>query len=131
MANKGFVNGLLNTLPADMRKVLNPAFEHVMDTWKLGAGQKATNAAWYRFTATTPATANTEFSVEHGLNQVPSLLIPVVPLDSVGNACVPLTVSRVADGRRVYLQSSSTGAAICFYLEVALALSLVITSQGI
>lgn len=118
MANKGFVNALLNSLAADVRKVLNPAFEHVMDTWKLGSGDKAINAAWYRFTATTHATANTEFSVEHGLNQVPTLLIPVLPVDAVGNALVPLTVSRVADARRVYLTSSSTGAPVCFYLEL-------------
>ena len=118
MASKGFINALLNGLPGEVRKVLNPAFEHVMDTWRLGTADKAANAAWYRFSLTTSSAAGTEFSIEHGLNQIPTLLIPVLPLDSTGVSMVPLTVSRAADGRRVYLTSTSTSAERTVFLEV-------------
>lgn len=70
----------------------------------------------YRLDATTHATADTEFSIAHGLGQVPTLVIPVLPLD-VGNQLVPLVVTRAPDASRVYLRSSSTGAPISLYLE--------------
>ena len=118
MASKGYISALLNGLTADLRKALNPAFEHVLDTWKLGTADKAANAAWYRFSVTTHATAGEEFSIEHGLNQIPTTLIPILPLDEVGQSLVTLQVSRAADGRRVYLRSSSTGLPITVFLEV-------------
>lgn len=117
MSDRGYVGTLLNTLDPAIKTPLVRAFEHVMDLFKLGSGTKATNAAWYRLTATTPSTANTEFSIVHGLDVAPALLIPVLDLGSTGNAVVPLTVTRVPDAKRVYLASSSTSAAITVYVE--------------
>ena len=118
MASKGYISALLNGLSSDLRKALNPAFEHVLDTWKLGTADKAANAAWYRFSGTTHATPGTEFSIEHGLNQIPTTLIPILPLGDVGNQLIPLAVSRAADGRRVYLTSSVASAPFVVFLEV-------------
>lgn len=117
MSNKGYVDSLLNTLDSDTKKTLIPAFEHVIDTAALGDDTKATNFLWYRLTGTTASVANTEFSIEHGLDHAPSKLIPIMDLTGVGSQLVPLVVSRASDQRRVYLKSSSTGAAISFYVE--------------
>ena len=117
MASKGYVDSLLNTLPTDLKRVLKPAFEHVMDTWRLGDDQKATNAAWYRYESTTAAIAYDEFSIVHGLNVAPTKLIPVLDLNTVNAQIVPLYTSRAADASRIYLRSGSTGAVFSFYLE--------------
>ena len=117
MATKGYTDALLNTLPADLRKALQPAFAHVLDTFKLGGGTKALNFAWLRFTGTTAADAGTEFSIEHGLGQTPSKLIPVLDLTEIGSQLVPLTVSRAPDDRRIYLTSASTSAVFICYVE--------------
>ncbi len=115
---KGYLDALLNALPADIKRVIVPAFHYVADNWRLGDGDRATNAQWYRFTAVTSSNAGTEFSIRHGLNEKPSKLIPVLDLNSVGSQLVPLVVSRAPDAQRVYLSSSSTGASVVFYLEV-------------
>lgn len=114
---RGYIATLLNALPADVKKVLVPAFDFVQDNWKLGDGVRATNAQWYRISSTTHGTANTEFSVLHGMDAAPTTLIPVLDLTAVNSQLVPLVVSRAPDDKRVYLKSSSTGAVLTFYLE--------------
>lgn len=109
---------LLNALPADIKGPVTQAFDYTQDNWRLGDGVRATNAQWYKFSSTTAATANEEFSIRHGLGQVPSKVIPVLDLNSVGSQIVPLTVSRAPDEQRVYLKSSSTGAVFLIYVEV-------------
>jgi hypothetical protein len=118
MASKGYVQSLLNGLPSEIKVLLQPAFDHVLDTWKLGTATKAANASWYKFSVTTSSVANTEFSFRHGLNQIPTYLVPVVDLASVNSQLVPLTVSRAADDQRVYLKSASTSAVMNIYLEI-------------
>ena len=117
VASKGYLQTLLNALDAPIRRTLLPAFEHVVDTLKIGSGDKALNFAWYRFESTTASSAGVEFSVHHGLGQVPSKLIPVLDLSVTGSQLVPLTVSRAPDAQRVYLTSASTSAIITVYLE--------------
>ena len=75
------------------------------------------NLQAYYFTGTTPAVANQEFSIAHGLNRVPYVLIPVLSLNSVNQAIVPLTVSRAADASRIYLKSSATSTPIAVMVE--------------
>ena len=118
MASKGYVEAVLNTLPAEQRKPLALAFAHVLDDWRLGGSQKALNAAWYAFESTTAAVAGEEFSIRHGLNQIPSKAIPYLDLTVVGSQVVPLVVSRAPDSQRVYFTSSSTSAVVLLYLEV-------------
>jgi len=115
---KGYVATLLNALDPDIKKVLIPVFDYVQDNWRLGDGDKAANALWYRVSSTTHTTANTEFSIPHGLGVAPTTLIPVLDLTTPNAQLVPLTVSRTPDAQRVYLKSSSTGAYFVAYLEV-------------
>lgn len=117
MASKGYIATLLNTLPADVRKVLQPCFDHVCDTFQLGSGTKAANLAWYRLEGMTAAVADTEFSMEHGLGTAPSKVIPVLDLGLVNSRLVPLTVTRAPDARRVYLSSPTVSASFVIYVE--------------
>lgn len=121
MASKGFVSALLNSLEDGVKRILNPTFEYVLDNLRFGhpdPGTRAENFSIFWFRTTTPAVAGTEFSIEHGLNVTPVALHPILPLDVVGASLVPLTVSRVADGRRAYFTSASTSAVIYVGLEI-------------
>ena len=121
MASKGYINSLLNQLDTSIKRVLSPAFEHVLDSLRFGSvtdQTRAENFQAYFFSATTPSTASTEFSIAHRLNQTPRNLIPILPLDDTTAQIVPLKCSRVADGQRIYLTSSSTSAAIFVMVEV-------------
>lgn len=121
MANKGYVNTLLNKLPSEQKTSLVPAFEYVLDNWRLGGaedGQRAENAQWYRFDTNTAAVANEEFSIRHGLNQRPSHLMHALDLTSSGGQLVNLKVTRPADAARIYLSSPTTNAFITVWAEV-------------
>lgn len=114
---RGYIQTLLNNLPADLRPSLTAAFDYLQDNFRLGDGARATNAQWYRFSSTTATTANQEFSIRHAAGQTPSKLIPVLDLTQIGSQIVPLTVSRAPDDQRLYLKSSSTGAVFEVYVE--------------
>ena len=117
MASKGYTESILNTLPADQRKALNLAFNHTLDTFRIGGNPKALNFAWYVYSSTTSSTAGTEFSIEHGQGMVPTKMIPMVDLSQVGSQLVPLTVSKAPDDRRIYLTSTSTSAVFTALVE--------------
>lgn len=117
MAAFGYITTLLNTLDATIRVPLNNACEYILRELSIGTNTKADNFNWYKVTGTTHATANTEFTIAHGMDHAPTLLIPVVKLTSTGGQLVPLSVSRTADTKRVYLKSSSTSATFLAYLE--------------
>ena len=121
MAVKGYLGSLLNGLQSDVRRILVPAFEYVVDNWRFGLRadqERAENAQGYRFDGTTNSTASDEFTIQHGLGAAPYLIIPILPLDSSGGQIVPLRVTRAADANRIYLASSSTSATISLYVEV-------------
>ena len=117
MAVYGNVDRILNALDANVRVPLAAAFEYIMREYSFGDGTKADNFNLFRISGTTHGTANTEFSVAHGMDHAPSKLIPFLQLDAVGGQLVPLKVSRASDARRIYLSSPSTGAAFVAYLE--------------
>jgi len=120
MADKGTVELLLNVLPTEQRRPIGDAIKHVMETWRHGQpdeGKRATNGQWYLRSSTTPSTANTEFSIVHGLSAAPTAIYPVLFLSEVGSQLVPLQVSRAADTVRIYLTSSSTSAAFSVWVE--------------
>lgn len=121
MANKGYVESLLNQLDAKTKKVLTQVFTHVLDTFQIGGAQhqeKALNLRWYRVDFTTSSTANEEVSVQHGLGVTPYLAIPMLPLDSSGVKHVRLEVTRPADANRIYVRSPETSAPVTVFLEV-------------
>jgi hypothetical protein len=120
MATPGYIESLVGNLEAPLRAALVRVFDYVLRNLRFGpvTNQARTeNFQAYYFTTTTPATANQEFSVSHGLGRVPYVLIPVLSLDSINQAIVPLQVSRAADASRLYLKSSSTSAAIAIMVE--------------
>lgn len=117
MSAPGYIDTLLNTLDQAIRVTLSNAFQYAMRENALGSNTKAENFSWFKVTGTTHATANTEFSVVHGMDHAPSKLIPILKLDSTTAQLVPLAVSRASDAKRIYLKSSSTSAAFVAYLE--------------
>lgn len=117
MAAPGYVATILNALPAEIRTVLTQAFDYAMRENSFGDNTKAENFAWFKVEGTTHATANTEFSVEHGMDHAPSKLIPIVPLNVTNAQLVGLTVTRASDARRIYLKCASTGVTFQAYLE--------------
>ena len=117
MAAPGYVAQILNALDADIRKVMTQAFDYVMREYSLGANTKAENFAWYRIDGVTSTSANTEFSVVHGMSGAPAKLIPFLDLEVVNATLPDLTVSRAPDARRIYLKSSVQGASFQAYLE--------------
>lgn len=107
---KAYIAGLSNA--AD-RKIWTQVFTHVLETISFGEPEhetKATNLSAYFYTSTTAAVANTEFSIAHGLAARPRMAVPVLDLRQAGATLPPLTVSRPADSKRVYLKSTSTSA---------------------
>lgn len=120
MSVTGYVESLFGGLPADLKKVLTETFRYVLPNGRFGPMShqaKAENFNAVYVSSTTSSTANTEFSIVHGLGRAPYLVVPVLPLDAVGGAVVRLQVTRAADAVRVYLRSPDTSAVIALYLE--------------
>lgn len=122
MADEGYITSLLAGIsnPGD-RKILQDAFQHLLRQMTFGEpdGQtKATNFGAY-YQASTTATSTGEFSISHGMSVTPRLAIPVLNLNQQGCRLADLEVSRVADGRRIYLKAAqgSTNAAIFLLVE--------------
>lgn len=119
MADIGAIKSFFGTCPPEVRQAAEQAFTYVLNNLTLGAPDqnRAKNFQWYWLTSTTPAVANTEFSIAHGLGRVPNVMLSALPLNAIGGQTVPLQVSRAADANRVYLKSSSTSAAITLLVE--------------
>ena len=121
MADKGFIRTLTASIPDQTtRRVVQQSFEHVLDNMRLGVPEhqtRAVNSQQYWLVGTTSTSANTEFSLEHGLPSAPRYLIPTLDLSQPGAKIVPLTVTRAADARRIYLSSSDTNASITVLVE--------------
>ena len=103
-----------------LRRILFSIFQKLVPDTRFGraeAGEAAQNFGGGFFFGTTPGTANTEFIISHSFGRTPYLLIPVLPLDQVNARIVPLTVTRAADARNIYLSSPEEDAAIFVYLE--------------
>ena len=120
MANRGAIQQAIGPLQSDLRKSLTAIFDYVLKNWRFGRPGDQVPAENFKgvfLQATTPAVANTEFSIEHGLETAPYLVIPVLDLNVINSRAVDLTVTRAADSRRVYFSSTVTGAAITVFVE--------------
>jgi len=124
MADISYIKSLFGSTPDTVKKAAEQAFTYTLANYKIGPfvpmnemARRAINFQWYWLSGTTPGVANTEFSIAHGLGKIPNVVIPVLPLDQIGSQLIPLTVSRAADAQRVYLKSSSTGAAFSVLVE--------------
>ena len=78
--------------------------------------RKATNFKLYHTSSTTAASTGL-FTLAHGMETTPYLAIPVLDLSQPGATLSPVEVVRAADGARIYLKSTSTGARVSFLLE--------------
>lgn len=123
MANSSYLRALVGSLPADVKVALGRCWDYLCDG-NLRFGPVDTNRprtenfAGIYISGTTPATANTEFSIAHGLGTKPNVLIPFLDLNTINSRIAgDLTVSRAADASRVYLTSASTTATFTAYLE--------------
>lgn len=120
MAQKGYVESLLNVLPDGVKTPVTQAFRHVLDNLAIGlpdASKRATNFRWYRFDTVTSSVANTEFSIHHGQGAIPLVCWPVLFLDSSGGQVVRLRVTRPSDAQRIYLSSPDTSASVSILAE--------------
>lgn len=121
MADIGYVRSVLKGIPdTTTRTVLLTVFEHLMGNMTVGAvdpnNKKATNFQWYHQPSTT-ATSTSEFSIVHGMDRTPQIAIPTLDLSQPGAKIVPLTVTKAADSRRIYLRSDSTNAVFSLLVE--------------
>jgi len=117
MANKGQAQLLVNGLDADVRKALTNLIDYTYSWFSLGGKTKAENFAWYRVDGTTSSSANTEFSIQHGMDHIPQKAVPFLDFNNINSAMPVLTVTKAADANRIYLSSPSTGVSFSLYLE--------------
>lgn len=120
MAKSAYVETLSGGLDSAIKKALIAIFDYVLKNLRWGRPghlQQAENLQAVFLQGTTPAVANTEFSIEHGLPTVPYLVIPVLDLQTVGSAAIRLQVSQAPDGRRLYLKSPDAGAVFTILVE--------------
>lgn len=113
MATSSYIQNLVGSLDAPLKKALIAIFDYVLKDirWgRPGHQEAAVNLQATFIQGTTPAVANQEFSIEHGMGTTPYLLIPVLDLQTVSSSVVRLTVARAPDVRRVYLKSPDTSA---------------------
>ena len=121
MAIQGYVEALLGGLEANTKRALTEVFRYVLPNGRFGPVEHQTKTDNFQgyYVSSTSDSSTGEFSIVHGLGRTPYLLIPVLPLDVVGARTIPLTVTRAADGQRVYLktEAGSTSAPLNLYLE--------------
>jgi hypothetical protein len=120
MASSSYIRNLLT--PA--LEAVARCFDYALSDLRVGRAHpgeslqtRGGNLQWYPLSATTPATANEEFSVVHGLKSPPYLLVPALPLDTAGHQLVALMVTRPADAKRVYVSSPVPDAVVTFFVE--------------
>jgi hypothetical protein len=121
VAKASFISSLTGGVPADLRLVFQRIAEYFFNNLRIGVPENAVrseNFQLYNFSATTPSTANTEFSIAHHLGNAPYLLLPCLNLSNVNEQLIPLQVSRAADASRIYLKSTSTSATFRIWVEV-------------
>lgn len=115
MADLGYVTTTLRGIKDDdTKRVLMTIFTHILQSG-LTIGEPKHQARSKNLAATylnsTTASSTGEFSIVHGLDSVPQFAVPMIDLRQAGAQFVPLEVSKAADSKRVYLKSTSPGAA--------------------
>ncbi len=122
MADLGYIKSLLRGIPdLQTRNALDQAFTHILGNLRFGVPEnqtRAVNGQWYWQSSTT-ATSTSEFSLLHGLPDKPAYGIVVLELDKPGSKAGFLTVSKAADGKRIYLKADagSTGVPFTVLIE--------------
>jgi hypothetical protein len=122
LADLGYVKTLIRGIPDEKtRSILDQVMTHVLGNLRHGVPEhqvRSENGQQY-WQQSTSASDTSEFSILHGLPAAPHYGIPVLEFDRVGSKAGFLTVSRVADGKRIYLKADagSTGAQLTWLVE--------------
>lgn len=123
MADRGLVETEIQGLSQEKdkpiwKRIFNEMLKMSVGPVDASAGSRAsTNFRGHLYgPITTPAVAETEFSVNHRFGSTPYLVIPVLPNETDAQI-VPLTWTRAWDAKRIYLSSPTESAQIYFYLE--------------
>jgi len=120
VADLGYIKSLLRQVPdATTRRALDDCFTHVLGNIRFGVPEHQTRAVNLQtyFQEMTTGASTSEFTVAHGLGQVPHMALQVLDLSQPGATVVPLEVTRAADASRLYLKSTSTSAACWLLVE--------------
>lgn len=121
MAAIGGLESYLNTLPAEMKRVLIAFTREAFTTLRFGAPSSSAvaceNLGGHLVPYVTSSVANQEVAVAHQLGRIPRLLLPCLPLNVV-NATLPvITITRAADATYLFLKSATTTASGWLYVE--------------
>ena len=121
MSTPGYVESLLGGLEANAKRALLEVFRYVLPNGRFGPVEHQTKSENFQgyYVSSTSGASTGEFSIVHGMGRAPYVVLPVLPLDVVGARTIPLTVTRAADGQRLYLKTEAgyTDAPISLYLE--------------
>lgn len=121
MAAVGYLESLLNTLPAEIRRVLAAFGREAFTTLRFGAPSTSAvaceNLGGHLVPYTTSGVANREVAVEHKLGRVPRLAFQVFALNTVNATSPVLTITRAADATYLYVKSATTTASGHLYVE--------------
>lgn len=107
-------------MPDQIKLQLTQLFTYLLRNIRVGLPghlKPAENMSWIEVEGTTHVTANTEFSIAHGMANAPRVAFPCLDLTSANAQLIPLTTSKAADSKRVYFKSSSTNAAFTLFIE--------------
>lgn len=124
MATSSQLKTLIGGLDAEFKKALGECWDYLCNnSFAFGpidtdaAQTKTTNLYGRYVKVTTSTTANQEVAVAHGLGRIPNVLWNVTSPRAVNSALLPLTITRAADEKRIYMASASTGVTLWLYLE--------------
>lgn len=122
MANPEYVQSQLGGVESGLRRALMDVFRYVLGNLRIGRPSTQTrseNLQAYFLSGRTAGIANEEFSIPHGLNSAPYLLVPVLDLQATNAELVPLKVTKAADTARVYLSSSAVDTPFTVLVEAS------------
>ena len=120
MADLGALRGFFGGVPADLKLAMTNFVNYAFRNIRVGLPghqKSAENLAWIQLDGTTSSVASQEFSIAHGSENAPRVAFPCLDLTSSGAQFIALTTARIADSRRVYLRSASTGVAFTIFVE--------------
>lgn len=121
MAAIGYLSSLLNTLPAEVRRVLAAYTQEAFSTLRFGAPSTSAvaceNFGGHLVPYTTSSVANREVPVAHQLGRVPRLWFQVAAADTVNATSPVLTQTRAADATYLYVKSATTSASGHLFVE--------------
>lgn len=122
MADASAVEAELNALPPQLKAIFIRVFRAFLKDIRFGhplgeATDPMLNMSGGFLHGTTPTLPGDEFTIAHGFGRAPYWAVAGLRLDTVGSSIVPLTVSRAADNKRIYLTSTIGDAPISLAVE--------------